>query len=184
MSYPYASGALLDQRNTYFYSVYGGRAFLSDWQAVRALVLVAPAAHPPAPRPVTLPSHPMAVDTGDLLEAVMAAPAVEAARPWLDELVKKFEVTKRIHQAYDQHFRAVDPTSFRDLALYVRLAEVFEAAYAMLGQLPLLNALLKVIDTLSAVLADLNMEQRARVALLALREREHVNALSARLGVG
>ncbi len=33
--YPYASGHLLEERNTYFYSSYHGKALLEAWQARR-----------------------------------------------------------------------------------------------------------------------------------------------------
>ena len=65
----------------------------------------------------------------------------------------------------------------------VRLAEVFERAYATLGGLPYLNVLLKTRDTLVALASDLSAGEGARLAWLIARERGHVGALANRRGV-
>ncbi len=186
--YPYASGSLLDERHTYFYSRYGGAAFLQAWLDDR---LSADTANPaPAPQATGRPLPPLGapVETAALLEALMAALQSDAsigddANAWLRALVRKFEVTKRIHGAYDARFRAMDKADHRDLALYVRLAEVFERAYTVTGKLPFLNALLKIMDTLCAVRDGMSPEQRARLSTLVARERIAVTELGQRLEV-
>jgi hypothetical protein len=125
------------------------------------------------------------VETAPLLEQVLesvqrgAADTAEARRAL--NLVKKFEVTKRIHRAYDERFRAVDRSDHEDLGLYLRLAEVFEAAHAATGELPYLNALLKCLDTLCALRSGLSEADRRRLSWLFERERGHVDALAASL---
>ena len=123
------------------------------------------------------------VETDALLENLFAALAqgrIEDAlvHERLDQLVKKFEVTKRIHRAYGSSFRAQDAADHKDPARYLRLAEVFEAAYAAKGGLPYLNALLKSMDTLSTLAGQLSEIEQSRLAWLAGRERLHVRAVA------
>ena len=186
--YPYASGDLLEDRYTYFYSHYAGRPFLDAWRAERDAVLAA--LPEPAPPPPGSP-HPdigraVPVDTDRLLDHVFHAltggDADDEVADWLDRLVKKFEVTKRIHRAYGPGFRAIDPDDHRLMGRYVRLAEVFDAAWTGRGELTYLNALLKCMDTLAALHDRLDAAERARLARLLARERAHVEALADRTG--
>ena len=186
--YAYATGDLLKERHTYFYSGYGGRLFLKGWRADRDAARGAfGATAPPPPRPPSSPISAGPVETAPLLEQVLesvqrgAADTPEARRA-LSNLVKKFEVTKRIHRAYDERFRAVDRFDHENLGLYLRLAEVFEAAHAATGELPYLNALLKCLDTLCALRGGgLSEADRRRLSWLIERERGHVHALAASL---
>lgn len=181
--YPFADGDRLEDRNTYFYTPYGGIAFLDAWRRRRkeALAGLPAATPPPIGRGERLP-EPGPVETAALLDGLFAAleskgAETPAVRHWLDELVKKFEVTKRMHVAYDARFQAVDRGRYRDFGLYVRLAEVLEAAYAGTGDLVFLNAMLKCIDTLSSACGRLATDDGARLAWLIERERLHVDAL-------
>lgn len=187
--YPYATGDLLAERNEYNYTAYQGAPFLQAWQDSRDKArssLPPPAAPPPgdASAPIewagSTPSGPILEALLGRLEAGGLATGEAAA---LDGLVKKFEVTKRVHDAYGADMRAVDPGAHRTLSLSVRLAEVFERAYATLGGLPYLNVLLKTMDTLVALASDLSAGEGARLAWLIARERGHVGALANRRGV-
>ena len=189
-SYPYADGDRLDERNTYFYTPVSGRPFLDAWIAQRDGVLAS--LPPPAPDiPDGVAPVPPSADgnqhTRTLLEFVIqqllngAAEAAET-KIWLDRLVAKFEVTKRIHPDYDAEFRALEPDHYRDLSLYVKLARIFELAYAATQNIVYLNALLKVIDTLSSVKAQLPNDLRATLAWLIVREKQHVIALAEKVG--
>jgi hypothetical protein len=186
-NYPYAEGALLDQPNTYFYSAYGGAAFLDAWRSHRELTLaglppasVAPSAQPPATSPV--PGE--RLETALLLEFLVAGlmsdrdPARASTRPWLDKLIQRFEVTKRIHAAYDARFRPESNDAFRDLELYVRFGEVLVVACQAGCGLPALNALLKLNDTLVALRDRLDARSQARLARLILSERALVQSLT------
>jgi hypothetical protein len=127
--------------------------------------------------------------TAELLELLYAAhqrgsdDEVRRVRPWLELLVQRFEVTKRVHNAYGPDRRAVNKEEYRDLGLYVRFAEVLEAAYRRTGMLPCLNALLKCLDTLCAGRRELPAACGARVARLVLAERELVAELAGRVEV-
>jgi hypothetical protein len=185
--YPYAKGALLDDRNTYFYSTYGGSDFLQAWASDRDNALTITASPPPGDA-IEVPDLGRPVLTATLLESLINAmanntPPNARARAWLSKLVQKFEVTKRVHEAYDDNFKAVERKNHRDLALYLRLAEVFEQAFSTTNMLPYLNALLKVLDTLCALRVGLSKSDRARLSNLIVRERTHVIALAERSGV-
>ena len=186
--YPYADGPLLEERNTYFYSEFGGEAFLRAWAETRDWSTAATPVPPPAALSRKLPEPDTPVDTAALLDGLYAAVAnsqatAPACRHWLDLLVKKFEVTKRVHARYDGQFRTTSPGQHSDFGLYLRAAEVFDAAYAATGRLPFLNALLKILDTLNAYRAELDDALTGRLAWLCVREREHVRTLAARNGV-
>jgi hypothetical protein len=128
------------------------------------------------------------IETDVLLDHLFAAAGNGGAeegscRDWLAQLVKKFEVTKRIHRAYGPSFRAIDPADHKDLNRYLRLAEVFETAYAADKGLPYLNLLLKCMDTLSSLADQLTEDGRARLAGLIQRERRHIDAQEKSLGL-
>jgi methionyl-tRNA formyltransferase len=179
VSYPYADGPRLDDRNTYFYSSYQGADFLVAWADVRSAVFAElPGASAPPPVNDSLPPG----TTGHLLERLFSAAStsrngLDLVRPDLDRVIQRYEVTKRLHSRYNERFRAVDPMDFRDLALYVRFAEILELAYREEKYLPALNALLKVVDTLCALRSDLSLELQARLAWLIGREKAHILSL-------
>lgn len=179
--YPYARGDLLELRNTYFYAPFGGEAFLAAWRAERQSVLENLPQASPAP----------AVDEGGastdrLLERLYSAYSAgrqgrEETR-LLDRLIQRFEVSKRVHSEYNEAFRPVDPEDYRDLGRYVRFAEVLDAAFVQTGGLPCLNAMLKCLDTLTAMRGRLGSAAAGRLARLIERERQHVDSLAGRMG--
>src|SRR5262245_15828231 len=149
--YPFASGNRLDDRNTYFYTDFAGREFLDAWRADRdrvAATLGAPAASAPLATVAELPAGESVWHTATLCEALYreltAGPAEldAASAHLLDQLIRKFETTKRVHGAYRRDdFRALDPGNFRDLALYIRFGEVLDVTIGRTGSLRALNAL-------------------------------------------
>lgn len=179
MVYPYAQGDLLEARNTYFYTSFHGRPFLKAWEAQRDRILSnprEPGIHHPSVSPKTA--------TDLLLDSLHAAiTETPSAGSWsgLDPLLQRFEVTKRVHGAYNDHWRSCDLADYTSLPRYLRFAEVLELAYDASGALPYLNGLLKCLDTLTALHAQLQVADRARLEVLIRKERQHVSALSQRL---
>ena len=186
--YPYAAGDLLTNRHTYQYTPYMGLPLLRGWRKNRA------AAKAECGSPVQPPA---AVDDGvtgppyrpaEILEHLLAAVSVGDVRvpPVRESLamwVKKFEVSKRLYEAYDADLKPIDRETFRNLAVYLRFAETVESAYRTSGELPYLNVLLKVMDTLIACRAELDTFQKGRLARLIACEDEHVATLATRCGV-
>ena len=174
MRYDYASGELLDKRNSYTYTVYGGAAFLDAWRASRDEALAS------LPEPATsVPEAGGTSRTDRLIEESLAQLAAGDPAPALEPLLQRFEVTKRLYASYSDDWKAEDRKDFRDLARYVRFAELLERALDRRGDLRFLNGLLKCLDTLVALAAQLDPQQSARLARLLHAERAHVDRLEA-----
>lgn len=191
--YPYDQGDWLAQPQTYQYSRYGGAAFLDAWRATRRAVsdeLGAPEPPPlPSAEPTTAAESEPIGRLSDHLEALLARLEADQcsndAALWrqLDTWVRRFEVSKRLYEHYDAHGKTLDRRRYRELALYLRFAELMEGAWSRSARLPCLNVLLKTIDLLSACREGLTLPQRARLAGLIAREAEHVATLAHATGV-
>ena len=168
--YPYAKGDLIDKPNTYFYSEYQGRDFIVSWRKSRSSVLSElPEALPPTP---ARPADPASRQSADLLERALGGDA-----SLREAFVKKFEIHKRVHDGYDEGFRALDKEARRTFSLYLRLADLFQAAYEESRALRHLNAYLKCLDTLCAEVSSLSAELSARLAWHLDREDQYIDAL-------
>jgi hypothetical protein len=190
--YPYGSGDPIANRNTYFFTPFGGIPFLRGWVSSRATLAAAldeskEQAAPAAPKPVMNEER---VATRDLLDwlaaAVRRGELDEQACYRLEIMLKKFEVGKRLFERYDATppHRPAAGAGDRQLELYVRYAELMELCHARLGGLRYLNVLLKVMDTVSAYFAAMAADLRPRAARIAAREHAHVMHLANALGVG
>lgn len=182
--YPYASGSLLEERNTYTYTPYLGQELLKAWRANRQAAIdgLCPASSPPPPRSEMIKGKQDEYTTGVVLEELMHCLHKErsASMPFqLLKLVQRFEVTKRIHACYNSHWRAVDKGDYRNLPLYIRFAEVLESAYSRAARLDFLNCYIKCLDTLVALRAELGPELQARLSWLLSAELAHVAKLEA-----
>lgn len=94
------------------------------------------------------------VDTSRLLEALLAAQLGEAGseqvKVWLNRLVQRFEVTKKLYTTYHPGFRKGDGVHTL-VRLYWLLALSLTLAYALTRSLKYLNTLLKVNDLLASL---------------------------------
>ncbi len=187
--YPFDSGDLLNEPNTYFYTKFSGTAFLDAWKKHREQLL---STFPTTGMPSQPPSHGFLedgqVNTARLLEYVYHELDSQHWRKkeitdWLEKLLKKFEVTKRIHGAYDHNFRAVDRNDHKHAPNYLHLAEIFELAWRQAGEFPYLNALLKILDTLSSLRHMLNEEELARLSVLVKAEKQHISDVAKSVNV-
>jgi hypothetical protein len=180
--YPYASGNPLETRNNYSYSVFGGTDFLEAWRERRVASLS-------GIRTATTEHQQQGAEspTGGMLARLQRAFLERRYSPedfaLLDRLIQRFEVSKRLHAAYNTEFRPVDPDDFRNLEHYVRFAEALDAAYTLDAGLSRLNALLKCLDTLIALKDLLGAGQRMRLDRLIRSEEKHVSDLERKLGV-
>ena len=122
------------------------------------------------------------ITTSELMEWIMVKPTNHAeANKWLYSLIKKFETTKRLHEAYDQDFKAIDKKLHRNFRIYIRFAELCERSYLSEKSLITLNVYIKVIDTLCAYSSELKPELGARLANLIGRERAFIAELKSNL---
>lgn len=181
--YPYASGDLLENRNTYFYSQYQGEAFLSAWRNQRAAALTHPKGN------VSTDAGADALSSTDRLldrlgQDFSRNGATEETVGLLAALVQRFEITKRLHGEYNSNFRPTDPRDYHYLGRYLKFAEVLDTAYASTASLPYLNALLKCLDTLTALQQRLDAAQHERLQSVIEHEKDHVEKLSLKLTGG
>jgi hypothetical protein len=183
-NYPYASGDLLEHRNTYFYSEYQGGRFLEAWRQQRTDALRDTSPETTV-RTLEAAGSPALTATDLLLQTIYqhmrAEGNVREHMSALDRFVQRFEVSKRLHGGYDEGWRPVDPADYRVMERYVRFAEILDLAHGRMGGLTYLNALLKVVDTLTALQETLTTQQRARLRRVIAHERDHVGRLAARL---
>jgi hypothetical protein len=175
-TYPYATGDLIETPNTYFYSQYGGRAFVAAWREGRNEVRanLPKAVAPLPPRPADLESR----ASIELLER-----ALGGNTELREAFVKKYEIHKRVHDGYDETFRALDKSARHSLSLYLRAADLFAAAYEDSGSLRHLNVHLKCLDTLCAEAKRLTDDLSARLAWHLEREAAFIDALMTARGL-
>lgn len=110
-------------------------------------------------RPLTLK---MPIRTVDLLNGLITAQLADidsdAEFKWLDRLVQKFEVSKKLYDAYPAGFGKGEGGN-TTLRLYWLFALALTIHYCRSGNLKYLNALLKVCDLLCSLPGDLLTEQ-------------------------
>lgn len=178
IAYTYAQGDLLAQPHTYFYSAFGGPAFLEAWRAQRLAAAAwfdATAVAPEAGMASTDRACRLFAETMTRLERDDREDALRVVA----RLVQRFEVTKRVYGDYDSAMRAVDREDFRVLPRYVVFGELLERAYGTSQRLPCLNALLKLNDILGAHRHAVPAAWRSVAARLQRDELRHVTALAA-----
>lgn len=182
VEYNYDHGNLLEDRHSYQYSKFQGLDFLKAWRKNRdaarnELGLPTP---PPSPTEVYKPlAKPL--KTAQRLEEVMAGliqGELEELKPELAIWVKKFEGSKRLFDEYDNTFKPLTINGFHNLDAYLRYAEIMELVYTINSDLPCLNVLLKVLDTLIALKNELSLNNQARLAWLIARESAHIESIA------
>ena len=156
--------------------------------AVRFLSEVLPVDEPP-PAKLDAASRPAAdtIESAALVEWIWAeceasgAALSVAAEEKLGELVKKFETTYKIHQAYGPQFHAVDRAIYGDLNTYVRFGEILAARHAASGDLRPLNCLLKLLDITTPMIEEDAQGLGPRFRRLLALEANAIEALGAKM---
>lgn len=179
VSYDYASGDLLENRNTYFYTKFHGKAFLTAWRMQREQTIAVKQAIEAVAS--DLDSSPTTQMIEVLYQKLSARNTGKQTIQTLNKLVQRFEVSKRLHSRYNFNWKPVDVADYKDWARYVRFAEVLSLAYSITLSLPYLNALLKMMDTLTAAHQQLSESLSHRVQSLVVSERGYVDALGLEL---
>lgn len=91
------------------------------------------------------------VNTLELIRSLIAVQLAEnyqtQAQEWLDRLVQRFEVTKKIYEVYQPGFRKGDG-EYKNIILYWLFALALCLQYSKTQRLKYLNVLLKVCDLL------------------------------------
>jgi len=204
MMYKYATGNCIEEIQTYFYTEYKGMPFLDAWKDSRKKILNSHT----IPKSFSqesfhllendssilsvndildiLLSNDKYVNTKDIIKTLYLSMETKKDQHiiiLLKNLLKRFEITKRVHDVYGKNYKPKDIELYKNLELYICLAEIFEKAYSIFNDLPYLNALLKIIDSISSVFASLNNEEKSRLCFLVENEYHHVNQLANSIGV-
>ena len=132
----------------------------------------------PSAPPKAILVEPGSNKTHDLLERALIGDKVLT-----EKFLRKFEITKRIHDEYDLNFLAIDPTACHSLHLYVRAADLFELTYAAHCSVRYLNGYMKCLDTLCAHANELDEDLKSRLVWHLDRELIHVQLKANELGV-
>lgn len=178
VTYRYAEGDLLQNPQTYRYAAYEGQAFVDAWRASRQQASDALPA--PEALPLTQTSQADAQDTEALLKHLCRdlrrAPLhqVPQASYWLPRLVKKFEVSKRLHAGYalEAPHPALPGSSYLALGPYLLLAEAMVHGWRSEKAAWYLSALLKLNDTLITQIPRMPAPYSAHLAWLLENERQ------------
>jgi hypothetical protein len=97
------------------------------------------------------------IDTAHLLDCLLGSQLADAREPaitpWVDRLVQRFEVTKKLYAGYRPGFRTGEG-DIGCVPLYLTLALVLCLRYHADGQLKYLSTLLKLTDLLCSLPAD------------------------------
>jgi len=183
--YPYAMGDRLNDRNSYFYSAYFGQPFFVAWRQSRKEALTTlPAPAEPIANATDTPDCGHGFDTAQLIARLLGAQPLGAEhRQLAGKLLQRFEVSKRLHQRYDDRFKPVLDSRYDDYSLYTGFAAVCLRFADETTSLPFLNGLLKCLDTLIAERDRLPPKQQAELAWLLPREAAWVAQIAAEAGV-
>lgn len=176
INYPYADGDLLENRNTYFYSQYGGQDFLTGWQARRHKLAEDLQTITDISTKVMREETPFIVLSKNIKLALS-----EESFDDLNKLLQRWEVTKRIHSAYKENWRPVDNKDYKRADHYLIFAELLDLAYGKTRHLPYFNGLLKVMDTLTSLSGQFGSDERQRLLHLIGQERRYFDDLCDRL---
>lgn len=185
VDYEYAHGALLDNPNTYQYSSYYGIEFLEAWISHRENVCMGLQVHIKQNIMIDSPNQSVKAfcHTKTILQQILYQiqneKIIETKKQiLLKTLVKKFEVSKRLFNEYNEEFKPVDQFAYYDFDIYLLFAEVIESAYCLTSDFVYLNVLLKIIDTLIAYLKQFSEFQKSRLANLIQQEKKHVLSIA------
>lgn len=201
MNYGYCEGDLLALPQKYQYTVFQGDEFVKAWQQSRGDAL----SQLPSPSQPTLQSFAsIGIDSADVsstasfiyqndtlsilqgvcLELRFGLPS-STAKYWLHVLLKKFEVSKRLHGQYVKTapHRALEQDDMRDLNLYLLLSEALIFAWQQCQSTYYLSALLKLVDTLCSQIDRMSFSQGQYFAWILQQEAALIAELSGELGL-
>lgn len=184
--YPYSSGDLLNTPQHYMYSAYNGAEFIQSWLESRALF---EKKHPLKPKILKInegiEEATEYFDSYNILVSLCGAlrdgdQTSNRVSYWLPRLIKKFEVTKRLHNRYEktEPHAKVENSDYQKLSLYIFLAEVVIRSWAKSAKSQYLNCLLKLMDTLHSQSELLSEEEKSAVIWLTHAEKIMMSSIA------
>ena len=205
MSYPYSAENRLVSPANYQYAAFGGLTYLSEYLTVRQNALEALGVRSTAPSLPTLErllaeyapnaqtsslealSVEHAIETRFLLDSLISWAVSETPSAtgeiWLHRLIQRFEVSKRLYDAYLLGFRKGDG-DFAQVDLYVLFAAVLCLRHSETKNLQCLSTLLKTTDLLCSLPAgEFSPKVTQLLALIVGLETIAVRALADKKGL-
>jgi len=203
LNYPYACGDRIDtERNRYIYTPFLGKDFFHYWRQSREET----AGNLPKGCSVEewlesenffgsgnykLADLDDEVGTGKSIYAgfitcltyqeIVAGDTFGSGKIWLERLIKKFEINKRIYSSYKgSKLKAVDSSKFGDMRNYLMSAVLFEAGFSQLEHFPSLNAFLKIMDSICSQCHQLDHQEKRVLKTLIQIEHEIISKLASK----
>ena len=179
VTYDYALGDILENKNTYFYSRFLGGDFIKAWYQQRAEAL-------------KLDEHGITcveekIDVAPVIQVLklicghlcQETQLKDVALQHLNKLLQHFEVTKRLYNKYDENWQPLNKKDYRNMECYIYFAETLNLAYMKTEKLQYLNTFLKCLDILTAteLCVQLNISQKKRIIHLIGYEHNSVQRL-------
>jgi len=156
--YTYSEGDRLTDINTYFYSPSIGNELIKAWQNSRKQKLanlhenLSKCESEFTGEKSINKTRAGIIDTDNLICCIVSAIDKKQMNKQIEErleqLLRKFEVFKRLHRSYDERFRATDRFDCFNSRTYISAAEMFLKVYNDKNRIQYLNVAMKIIDTL------------------------------------
>lgn len=106
-----------------------------------------------------------------------------AIHPDIYLVIKRFEVTKRLFNQYDQNYRTIIKNDYHNLNIYLQFGVLLTTAYSLKAALPFVNALIKLLDTMCSSNLNLTDSQQQALSYLVLEEKIIIESLAQNLQV-
>lgn len=187
LRYSYARGDLLNNRNSYAYTPYYGKTFINAWRQQRLAFISNSELRTQAlatinrGRKIRQGICQSKVSTQQLLDELYGYCVNEGvdgmAMGYLEKLVQRFEVAKRIHDQYDEAWVPVDNLAFYSYASYISYCETMLLCFEITRRLDFLNVTLKCHDTICSFYSRLNEAEKSRLSATILQEMLFVDEL-------
>jgi hypothetical protein len=101
----------------------------------------------------------------------------------LNDYIKSFEVRKRVYSEYNEYWKPEKNASYKEIDLYMELAQCCIYAYRMTKCAKYLSCLLKIDDTLLSVANMMTEREMGRLAHIVSQEIREVSILAKDLEV-
>ena len=173
MSYPYTRENILRKTNKYAYTPYQGQVFLDNWLENRRSIIKKSQYFSTEQQALSaekilsseifelISSNHTGQKFADLYRSLQQInreidkTTVEQVRGQIFRYVKRFEITRRIHEEYDNDLKPIDRSQYRCLELYVAFSIVMIDAFQKLGDLQFVNVLFKCNDIIVSKQAEI-----------------------------
>ena len=188
-SYTFATGDLLDQPNTYFYSAFVGVDFITAWIDSRNACLKYCKQSSKNYFNINLDtcSSEEGLDAKQLLTSIYTRIDNLSESPddkmYLNSIVRNFEAKKRIYKKYNKGWTSKGRTDFKDIRMYLLFSEVLLKAWIKWGEFPYLNALIKCLDILCAYVRTIEPTCIGNLSVVILGERKAIMQVAKNLNL-